>query len=241
MQPSKSITKADFSKGICRWLVENDYHVGMPAKDMDALNDIDKTGAKRAKAVIKMLSNGYVLLVTGGKISKEELASLLRPFSDLVDIVGYDFSYGSNLLLVLYADDLAPIEITRRVEEIIELAKPLRKKASVRVQFRPQTMEIELVLAFFSKKECEKCLAALMPNVWKYAMRPGIKLETKYAVISERKVFRGAKKGFIKGSWVAMEHSLGVLKILQDGARKIGGRLRGFYTEYLVQALEYAE
>lgn len=243
MASSLAFKKTNFVKGISKWLLENKYNVGIPAEDMDVRKDLEEDeliGVKLAENIVSIISNGDSPRISGGKIGKEDLTQLLLPFIQLSDVVGYDFVRGSNLFLTIFADSLTPTEVEQRITAFLDSGKPLRKRAGIRIQLRPSDLEIELLLTYFDKNICKRDMATLMPKVSKYDMRTQVRVHTWYANIPDRMVLRGVRKGVFSGNWSPEESQLGSLKGIHEATKKIGGRIRGFYTEHLTDVLRYA-
>jgi hypothetical protein len=174
---------------------------------------------KDREVIHKLLDLVSVQLPTPMLLSKgagsEELFDALIPFAARVDMLASKVDYGTVILpLVIFADQITPRVLRRRMGEFLDLAGPLTQFGP-RLSGQPQGNVGRLfpLLVYFDPTKALRARKALLPDGWQPFMWEHLFLRIAVVSVGEKTVDWAEKTGLAK----AGERILGFLGMKADG------------------------
>jgi hypothetical protein len=116
-----------FTTGLTQLLESQGFKVGLQAHEVDVA-DAKKLGETFLEGATDVLGGGAGPgLLAGGGADAQEVSEALVPFFPLVDLLALRFAAAGVAILVpvVFADDLAAQDVSRRLDRFLELSPPL--------------------------------------------------------------------------------------------------------------------
>jgi hypothetical protein len=190
--------RGDFARAMTVWLDNMKYQIGLSAKDFNAEKEV-AWAKSLAHVAAALVSTSMPLFISGGA-SSQETFPVLVPFVPLADLVAFQVKLGTpTLLLVIFADDLPCPEVHRRIEQFLQLAKPL-PKFGLRLNGNATGPALICpLLVYFNETLHAKAVSELLADGYVTKVWDHLNLSTGFVNVPGQKVTWSTPHGIIGG------------------------------------------
>lgn len=147
-----------------------------------------------------LISTNMPFFISGGADSAHVFDALV-PFVPLSDMLGFRVELGTAYTaLVVYADELDTSVISNRLEQFMQLAKPL---ADLGVRLNGRSMGqayVHVLLVYFDKQKCADTVPILLPQGAKRRVWDKVYLYTGFINVPDQTIVWSEEGGRL-GSW----------------------------------------